>query len=206
MELTILGASGATGHELTRQALQRGHTVTAIVRDPTRLTVADSDRLIRITADVRDHDAIARALAGSATVLSALGVASGDRPGVLSSGARAVVDAIPERIVWIGAFGTGQSAARAGPLTRTLLRTFMRSELQDKLTADAIVLAAGGTVFHCGPFSNGPLSITRRTVALEAVPRRLFPARVSRATVAAAMLDEAEEPRHPGATVVPLDR
>jgi hypothetical protein len=34
----------------------------------------------------------------------------------------------------------------------------------------------------------------------------LFPARVSRATVAAAMLDEAETPRFPGVIAVPLER
>ena len=45
MELTILAASGATGLELTRQALARGHTVTAIARTPDRITVADSPRL-----------------------------------------------------------------------------------------------------------------------------------------------------------------
>ena len=34
MNLTVLAASGRTGHALTRQALERGHTVTAIARDP----------------------------------------------------------------------------------------------------------------------------------------------------------------------------
>jgi uncharacterized protein len=34
MQLTILAASGDTGRELTRQALDRGHTVIAIARTP----------------------------------------------------------------------------------------------------------------------------------------------------------------------------
>ncbi|MEC3998708.1 hypothetical protein VSR01_36565 [Actinacidiphila sp. DG2A-62] len=37
-------------------------------------------------------------------------------------------------------------------------------------------------------------------------PRRAFPARVSRATVAAAVLDEAETRAHAGATLVPVER
>src|SRR5690348_16795225 len=98
MELTILAASGATGLELTRQALLRGHTVTAIARRPDRITVADSDRLIRVAADVRDPQSIAAALAGRKIVLSGLGIASGDRPGALTAGARAVVAARPERV------------------------------------------------------------------------------------------------------------
>lgn len=67
------------------------------------------------------------------------------------------------------------------------------------------MLDAGGTVFHSAMFSNGPLSRTWRTVGLDAVPRRLFPARVSRATVDAAMLDEAEHPRFAGAIAAPLE-
>jgi uncharacterized protein len=68
------------------------------------------------------------------------------------------------------------------------------------------VLRDGGTVFHAGPLGNGPLSPGRRTVGLNDYPRRLFPAGVSRATVAAAMLDEAESPRYQGAIAIPLER
>jgi hypothetical protein len=82
----------------------------------------------------------------------------------------------------------------------------MRAKLEDKVTADTTVLDFGGTVFHAGPLSNGPLSSARRTVDLDACPRRLFPATVSRATVAAAMLDEAESPRYAGMIAIPLER
>lgn len=78
-------------------------------------------------------------------------------------------------------------------------------ELDDKITADTIVLDAGSTVFHAGPLSTGPISPTRRTVGLNGTPRRLFPARVRRATVAAAMLDEAENPRFLARVAVPLE-
>lgn len=204
MELTILAASGATGLELTRQALGRGHTVIAIARTPDRIIVPDSARLIRVAADVRDPGSIAAALAGRKIVLSGLGIAGGDKPGALTAGARAVVAAQPQRVIWLGAFGTGPSAGAAGGVTRTLLK-MLGDELPDKVTADAAILAAGGTVFHAGPLSNGPLSTTRRTTGLADAPRRLFPRRVSRATVAAAMLDEAEDPRFPGGVAVPLE-
>ncbi len=205
MKLIILGASGATGLELTRQALERGHTVTAISRNPARIVLPDSDRLIRVSADVRDPQAIAKALAGSKVILSGLGVSEGEKAGVLTAGARAILEAHPDHIVWIGAFGTGASAQAAGFLTRTLL-AFMGDELGDKVTADTAILNAGGTVFHAGPMSGKPLSPTRRTVMLDNAPRRLFPAFVSHATVAALMLDEAENPRHACSIVIPLDR
>ena len=199
MELTVLAAAGATGVELTRQALARGHIVTAIARAPERIAVPDSDRLIRVAADVTDPEGIAKALRGSEIVLSGLGGS-----GILTAGARAAVDA--GRVVWLGAFGTGESAAHAGWATRALLGTFMRSELPDRTGADTTVLRAGGTVFHAGPLSSGAVSPTRRTVGIDGVPRRFFPARVSRATAAAPMIDEAETPRYPGAIAVPLER
>ncbi|MEU0793475.1 NAD(P)H-binding protein [Amycolatopsis sp. NPDC005961] len=204
MEFTVLGATGATGVELTRQALERGHTVTAVARNPDRITVPASDRLVRVAGDVRDPESIGRALKGAKVILSGLGIAGKDAPGVLTAGARAAVGAEPDFLVWLAAFGTGESAPFAGVLTRTLLRTFMRNELDDRTTADAIVRRSGGTVFHAGPLSDGELSPARRTVSLDDAPRRLFPARISRATVAAAMLDEAERPEYGGRIALPL--
>jgi putative NADH-flavin reductase len=206
MYLTILGASGETGQELARQALERGHTVTAISRNPAKMTIPASDRLKQVSADVRDAQAIGQALRGSTVVLSGLGIANGDKPGVLTAGARALVEAHIERIIWLGAIGTGESAQAAGLLTRQMLRMFMKNELEDKVTSDTLALQAGGTVFHVGIISNGPLSPTRRTVNLEQLPRRFFPASVSRATLAAAMLDEAEQQHYAGQVVVPLER
>ena len=205
MQITILAASGGTGRELTRQALDRGHAVIAIARTPARIAVADSAWLTRIAADVRDPDSIKAALQGSQVVLSGLGVAGGDPPGTLTAGARAVTSAHPDRIIWLGAIGTGPSAQAGGLLVRTMFRA-MAAKLDDKVTADDTVLRAGGTVFHAGPLTDGPLSPTRRAVGLDAYPGRLFPAKVSRATVAAAMLDEAESARWPGTIAIPLER
>jgi nucleoside-diphosphate-sugar epimerase len=54
MELTIFGAAGGTGTSLTGQALAAGHEVTAVVRDPARLSVPHSHRLRVVTADLMD--------------------------------------------------------------------------------------------------------------------------------------------------------
>lgn len=206
MKLAILGASGATGRELVMQALERGHDVTALARDPARLPFAEHPRLRRARVDVNDAGALAAALEPHTVLLSGLGIARGERPGALLAGARAAVAANAERIVWLGAFGTGPSARAGGWLVRTLLGLFLGKQLHDKTAADATVLAAGGTVFHAGPLSDGDAAPGRRTVGLAAAPSRLFPQSVSRKTVAAAMLDEAERPRFEGGVAVPLER
>ncbi|MEV6483675.1 NAD(P)H-binding protein [Streptomyces sp. NPDC051576] len=206
MKITVLGASGALGLQLTQQALERGHDVVAVARTPERITVPDSDRLYRVAADVHDPHAMSAAVGTGATIVSGLGIAEGEKPGALTAGARAAVAGTPVHVVWVGAFGTGQSAPVAGGLTRTLLGRFMREEIPDRVGADTTALDAGGTVFHAGPYSNGALSDRRRTLTLGEVRHRMFPARISRATVAAAMLDEAEAPKHFGQTVVPLEK
>jgi hypothetical protein len=187
--VTVLGASGAVGSELVRQALARGHSVVAISRRP---SLPPTERLVSVAADVHDAAGIADALRGSEIVLDALGLRKGDPPGVLTAGARAVVAAGPSRAVSVGAFGTGPSAGAAGWLTRTLLERFMKDELPDKIGADAAILGMGGTVVHAGPMKSGPISPARRTEGIDSVPRRWFPPTITHATVAAVMLDAAE--------------
>ncbi|GLY36102.1 flavin reductase [Amycolatopsis sp. NBRC 101858] len=188
--VAVLGASGAVGSELVQQALARGHEVVAISRNP---ALSPTDRLTPVAADVNDAAGIAEALRGSEIVLDALGLRKGDPPGVLTAGARAVVAAAPARAVSVGAFGTGPSAGAAGWLTQTLVNRLMKAELPDKVGADAAILGMGGTVIQVGPMKAGPVSPTRRSVPIGDVPPRLFPAMVSHATVAAAMLDAAED-------------
>ena len=193
MRIAVLGATGATGTLMVATALAQGLPVTAIARRPER--VAARPGLTVVTAEVTEPQSVADAVAGCDVLLSGLG---GD---VLATGAKAVVASGIDRIIWLGAFGTGPSAATAGVLTRTLLAAVMRNELPDKVAADATIIAAGGTVFHVGPMSDGPDSPGRRTLPLNQAPKRLFPRGVSRATVAAAMVDEAERDQHPGQTV-----
>lgn len=199
MNLTVLAASGRTGHALTRQALERGHTVTAIARDPQSIGL-DHPNLRKVAGDVSDPASIAAAVDAGSVVLSGLGT---DVAGVLSDGAKAVVAAGPRRIIWLGAYGTGASADAAGEGAGVLWK-FMGDRIPDKIAADNAVLAAGGTVFHAGVLSDEPASPGRRTVGLDDAPPFDLGAKVSRDTVAAAMLDEAEEPRFPGAVALPL--
>lgn len=206
LRIVVLGATGGTGRLLVEQALERGHSVVAVARDPTGLDAPEHERLVGAAGDVLDPEGLAAAIAGSDVVVSALGNRPGGGPQILAAGARAVVAANPPRIVWLGAFGTGASAGPAGAPTRALLRLALRGELDDKATADGLIVAAGGTVIHAGPLTNGALSGNRRTVDLADAPRRLLPRPVSRATVAAAMLDEAEAAATGGGIRVPLGR
>ena len=199
MRIAVLGATGATGKFMVTAALDRGLPVTALARHPERVPVRPG--LTAVAADVNDPESVAHAVAGCAVLLSGLGASKGSAAGTLTAGARAAVASGIERIIWLGALGTGPSAAAAGMLTRTMLGVLMRSELPDKVAADATIIAAGGTVVHVGPMSDGPASPARRTLTLDQTPKRLFPDGISRATAAAAMVEEATLGRFGGQTV-----
>jgi putative NADH-flavin reductase len=72
MKLLVFGATGGTGKELVRQALQQGHVVTAFARDPGKMKLAHANlRVVR--GDVLQPDSVEATVAGQEAVLSALG-------------------------------------------------------------------------------------------------------------------------------------
>jgi putative NADH-flavin reductase len=75
MNVSILGATGGTGQELTKQALALGHTVKVLVRSPEKVTTRH-DRLEVVKMDLLNESVatLAVKLGGSEVVLSALGL------------------------------------------------------------------------------------------------------------------------------------
>ena len=75
MNILVFGASGATGHELVKQALVKEHIVTAFVRNPVKLEIRHR-RLKVIRGDAVNYQSVKEAVRGQDAVLSALGAAS----------------------------------------------------------------------------------------------------------------------------------
>jgi putative NADH-flavin reductase len=72
MRLAVFGATGGTGMEIVKQAIERGHAVTAFVRSATRLNGLAS-KLDVVEGDVFDAGRLNSVLTQHAAVLSALG-------------------------------------------------------------------------------------------------------------------------------------
>ena len=72
MKLLVLGATGGTGQEIVRQAIERGHSVTAFVRLPDRLNPF-KDRITIKQGDLLNSVELEQAIRGHDAVLSALG-------------------------------------------------------------------------------------------------------------------------------------
>lgn len=76
MKVALIGASGFVGSKILAEALTRGHHVTAIVRNPEKIQIADKNLTVR-KADVLHVDELATILAGHDVIISAFNPARG---------------------------------------------------------------------------------------------------------------------------------
>ena len=149
MKLTIFGATGGTGTCLAEQALAAGHDVTAVVRDPARLTISADMGLRVVTADVMDPAAIAPAVAGADAVLTAIGPRGTGPTTVIEDSVRSIIAAMQKSGVRRLLTLSGSIVADEGesaylrylikPLAR---RTFLRHVCADMTAAEGEVEAS----------------------------------------------------------------
>lgn len=70
MKVAIIGASGFIGTAILNEALNRGHEVTAIVRNPEKITVKSAHLTVK-AADATDEAALVPLFTGNQAVISA---------------------------------------------------------------------------------------------------------------------------------------
>jgi putative NADH-flavin reductase len=200
MKLTILGATGATGTCLTRQALAAGHEVTAVVRDPSRLPVPAQPRLRTVTADVMDPASIIPAIAGADAVISAVGPRGTGPTTVIQDSVRSIIAAMDKtgarRLLQV----SGSIVADQGeslylrylikPLAR---RTFLRHVCADMRRGEDEIRESNldWTIFRPPSLTGKTATGTYRTAIDRNLPHGFT---VSRADLAACMLARLDDP------------
>ncbi|WP_411102775.1 NAD(P)-dependent oxidoreductase [Streptomyces sp. cmx-4-9] len=122
-KIALFGATGSIGTRVLQEALARGHEVTAVVRDPSKLTggAADGKGCAVVLGDVLDPASVAVAGAGHDVVVSTFGPGAGD-PGALVNAAKSLVGGVQSlgadspwpRLVTVG--GAGSLRTPGGPL------------------------------------------------------------------------------------------
>ncbi|MEU8994194.1 NAD(P)H-binding protein [Streptomyces caniferus] len=110
--IALFGANGTIGSRILHEALRRGHRVTAVVRDPAKITTTHPDLTVT-TGDVLDPASVAAAATGHDVLVSAVG--GGDGPGhvatirpaaeSLVAGLRTLGDPAP-RLISVGGAGS----------------------------------------------------------------------------------------------------
>jgi putative NADH-flavin reductase len=108
MRIAVIGASGWLGGAVAREAIHRGHQVTAIGRHASSL--ADIDGATVAVADLDDPESVRRAVAGSDVVVASVtDRTTGDRSRIPNT-ARALLELLPRagvgRLAFVGGGGS----------------------------------------------------------------------------------------------------
>lgn len=193
----VLGATGGTGQQLVTQALQQGHMVTALVRDPSQMSFA-SDHLRVLAGSVTDDDsALATAVHGQDVVISALGVGKSFKSGSLIAESvprivRAMKDEGIRRVIFTSAFGVGETLRDVPLVPRLFMRLLLQDVYRDKDAGEARLIDSqlDWTLVYPSGLVDG--AATGRYRVGERLPLRGFP-RIARADVAAFLLTQIDD-------------
>src|SRR3984893_11923802 len=193
MNLVVLGATGRTGRLVVEQALAAGHTVTALVRSPEKLTAGHSNlRVVR--GEATETAAVSSALEGADAVISTLG----GKGSVIADSTRAIVTAARKagvsRVVVLSTFAAERDRLDAG--TRLLTGIGMGAMLKDKSVGEEILRRSDleWTIVYASLLSNGPVGGS--VVVLPEGAKRGLSQKISRADVAAWMGQAATGVQH----------
>lgn len=201
MRLTIFGASGRTGAELVRQALDRGAEVTVVVRRPASF---DPRVTVRVVPDFADTAALREAIDGADAVLSAIGPRSSKDTPVAAPATRAILAAQPARIVVISAAPVAPPPPDDSFVSRRIAMPIVERALRpvyEDLRAMEAALAASDsawTAFRPPRLTNGTAKGRYRTRVGASVARGFL---LTRADLASAMLDSLARPETEHAAV-----
>ena len=201
MKMTVFGATGGIGGHVVRQALDAGHTVTAVVRDPSRLEISHPALEVVVVPGLTDPEPLTPALAGSDAAISTIGPRSRKDVGVASSATRGILRAVESagvrRFLAVSAVPVGPVPDGEGFLSRAILYPAIKAFLKD-IYADLAAMedeirasATEWTIVRPPRLLNKPLSGTYRTAIGANVARGNT---ISRADVAHAMLAMLEAP------------
>ena len=140
MRVVVFGATGGTGLQLVKQALEAGHQVTALVRPHTKFPM-QHERLRILQGDVLDPACVDAAVTGQDAVLSALGTNQRGPVTICADGLKSILTAMTthgvRRLVAISAYGAADSHHRN--LYTSSLWTFMKQKMIDKERMEVLI-------------------------------------------------------------------
>src|SRR5438132_993908 len=105
LKIALFGATGTIGQRILNEARSRGHQVTVVTRDPSRVANGNA-----VAGDVLDAASIEKAVKGHDVVISAVGPRPNEDPQMVPQAARALVDGVSRagvpRLLIVGGAGS----------------------------------------------------------------------------------------------------
>lgn len=161
MKLAIFGATGGTGKQIVAQALEAGHMVTALVRDPAKLGDLTAP-ITAVTGDVLDQAKVAETVNGADCVIVTLGSTANNPDWIVSEGTKQVISAMQtngvKRLIVITSIGVGDSKDQVSFAFKMLMKTVLKKAMEDKERQETAVQESGldWTIIRPGGLVDGP--------------------------------------------------
>jgi putative NADH-flavin reductase len=171
MRIAIIGASRGIGAELLKAAVEKGHEVTALVRDSAKLN-ASVPGLKIIKGDILDPSSVAAAIAGQEAICVCIGIPPTRKPvDVFSLGIQNILDEIGaesnQKLILITGIGAGDSKGHGGFFyDRILNPLLLATSYADKDRAESFVKASNVNwlIVRPGFLTNGSRTGTYRVI------------------------------------------
>jgi putative NADH-flavin reductase len=201
MKIIVFGATGGTGKLIVSQALAKGHSVTAFVRNPEGLTADPHLRIIQ--GDLFDLATVVDAVRGHRAVLSALGARSRQKADILANALPVMLEAMRQeyvtRLIVLGASGVQRDHGKyQNALTNMAIwvakKTVLKHPFVDQAALERLLAASDVdyTIVRAPRLLDGPFTGTYRVLPDALPPGALS---ISRADVADFMLQQLTDPR-----------
>jgi uncharacterized protein YbjT (DUF2867 family) len=201
MKITVFGATGGIGGHVVRQALDAGHKVTAVVRDPARFDVSHPALEVATVPGLTDPEVLRPVLEASDAAISGVGPRGRKDGPVSSSATRGILRAMEasgvRRFVAVSAVPVGPVPKGESFVNCRILLPFISAfardvyvdlaEMEDEIRRST----TEWTIVRPPKLTNKPLSGKYRTIVGGNVPRGYT---ISRADVAHLMLRVLEQP------------
>ena len=213
LDIVIYGATGEVGSHAVHEALRRGHRVIAVSRNPAQVEMQHANLSV-VEGNLLDKAGVARTVTGKdVVILSVRGVIgnSGKPESALQFiAAETLVDVLfplgknAPRLIHVG--GSGSLEVEPGVLFAAKLpKILLPKDLEIEILGQMLTLEFFRKVddvnwtYVTPPmnFTNGPRTGVFRLGGDRALKDSRGRTRVSRADFAVALIDEAEQARHP---------
>jgi putative NADH-flavin reductase len=198
MKLAIFGATGKTGIELVKQALDHGHEVTVMVRDPNRLPTF-SKSLAVFTGDLSQQETVRSTIEGQDAVVCTLGSRElYKNSGLRTRGTRAIIEAMDEvgvkRLVVMSSMGIGESWNNLSLFSKALFKLVMPAAREDHEAQELAIKSStlDWTIIRPSGLTDDP-GVSKYEFGKDLTPKT---SRISRANVADLILKVIESNTH----------
>jgi len=212
MKMIVFGATGGTGRAVTQSALAAGHSVTAFVRDASKMSPAPGLRIIQgdamvagdVAAALPGQEAVVITLGNSQNAFSLLfGARRTTPPDICEVGTRNILTALAQDsripIIVVSAFGIGDTRDKLPFMFKLFYRLFLREQMADKERQEAVLRASGADYVIVQPVALTDKAPTGNWTATG--DGALGQSEVSRGDLAAFLLSVLVRDSHRGQTI-----